>query len=188
MAPRRRPRSRWCSKPCCCSGSCGDGWACTCWRSGRAAEPLCSSCPDLIRASIIFAKIFQFDGLPGHLARRRASRFCRAMTNLEVEIAEDPPLLRGPAAVDREVGAGDWGGVVAAEKQGEGCDLLGGDELLGRLRGQQHVVDYLLLGQVARLHGLRNLVLDQRRPDITRADAVAGDLEGRKLQRHRLGE
>src|SRR5229473_7353418 len=97
-------------------------------------------------------------------------------------------LLRGPAAVDREVGAGDLGGVVATEKQRQGCDLLGGDELLGRLRRQQHVVDDLLLGHATRLHGLWNLVLDQRRPDVTRADAVAGDLEGRNLQRHGLGE
>jgi len=39
-APRRRPRSRWCSKPCCCSGLCGDGSACTCWRSGSVVESL----------------------------------------------------------------------------------------------------------------------------------------------------
>ena len=36
----------------------------------------------------------------------------------------DAPLRRGPAAVDREVGAGDLGGIVAAEKQRQGGDLL----------------------------------------------------------------
>src|SRR5450432_1068626 len=36
MAPQPRRRSRWCSKPCCCSGSYGSGWACTCWRLARA--------------------------------------------------------------------------------------------------------------------------------------------------------
>src|ERR1700737_308757 len=40
-----------------------------------------SSCPDLIRASIILRKsLCEEDGLPGHLGRRRASRFCPAMT------------------------------------------------------------------------------------------------------------
>src|ERR1700737_2385470 len=41
-----------------------------------------SSCPDLIRASINLRKkdSYEADGLPGHLARRRASRFCPAMT------------------------------------------------------------------------------------------------------------
>ena len=91
-------------------------------------------------------------------------------------------LLRGPAAVDRVVGAGDLGGVVAAQEQRQRCDLLRGDELLGRLRLEQHVLDDLLLGHVARLHGVGDLVLDQRRPDIAGADAVAGDLVGRKLR------
>jgi uncharacterized membrane protein YfcA len=95
-------------------------------------------------------------------------------------------LLRGPAAVDREIGAGDLGGIVAAQEQRKGCDLFRRHELLGRLRVEEHVLDDLLLGHVARLHGLRDLVLDQRRPDIARADAVAGDFEGRKLQRHRF--
>jgi hypothetical protein len=39
------------------------------------------SCPDLIRASInLRNKFFKEDGSPGHLARRRASRFCPVMT------------------------------------------------------------------------------------------------------------
>ena len=97
-------------------------------------------------------------------------------------------LLCGPAAVDRVIGAGDLGGVVAAEKQRERRHLVRGHELLGWLRFQQHVVDDLLLGQVACLHGFRDLVLDQRRPDIAGRDAVAGDPVGRKLQRNRLGQ
>src|ERR1700728_2388988 len=50
-------------------------------------------------------------------------------------------LLRGPAAVDREVGAGDLRRIIAAQEQRQGRNLLGGDELLGRLRFQQNVVD-----------------------------------------------
>ena len=48
-------------------------------------------------------------------------------------------LLRGPAAVDRQIGAGDLGGIVAAQEQRQRCDLLRGHELLGRLRVEQHV-------------------------------------------------
>src|SRR5579859_7295969 len=101
---------------------------------------------------------------------------------------EELSLLRGPAAVDREIGAGDLRSIVAAEVQRQGSDLVRGDELLGRLRGEQHVLDDLLLGHVARLHRLRDLMLDQRGPDIAGRDAVAGDLELRKLERDRLGE
>src|SRR6185437_2920084 len=75
-------------------------------------------------------------------------------------------LLRGPAAVDREVGAGDLRRVIAAQEQRQSRDLLRGDELLGRLGFEENVVDDLFLGHVARLHGVRNLMLDQRRPDI----------------------
>src|SRR6478735_10111912 len=70
-----------------------------------------------------------------HRARRRRD-----------PVAGHDKSLRGPAAVDRIVGAGDLGGVVAAQKQRESCDLLGSHELLGRLRLKQHVLDDLLLG------------------------------------------
>ena len=66
--------------------------------------------------------------------------------------------------------------------------MLGRDEFFGRLRGQQHVVDDLLFGEIARIHGIGDLFLDQRRPDIAGADTVTGDLEARKLERHGLGE
>ncbi len=46
-AALRRPRRRGgdldlarCSRPCCCSGLCGGGSDCTCWRSGSATESL----------------------------------------------------------------------------------------------------------------------------------------------------
>src|ERR1700759_4421933 len=54
-------------------------------------------------------------------------------------------LLRGPATVDGVVRAGDLGGIVAAKEQRKRCDLVRGDELLGRLGRQQHVLDDLLL-------------------------------------------
>src|SRR3984957_2443254 len=100
----------------------------------------------------------------------------------------EPRLLRGPTAVDRYVGAGDLGRRIRAEKDRQRRHLLDGDELLGGLRRQQHVVLDLLLGHVAGLHGFGNLLLDQRRPDIAGADAVGGGAERRQLERHRLGE
>ena len=78
---------------------------------------------------------------------------------------DDGALLRGPAAVDREVGAGDLRRVVAAQEQRQRRDLLRGDEFLGRLRVQQHVLDDLLLGHAARLHGLRE---SDARPEASR--------------------
>src|SRR5262245_6036597 len=42
-------------------------------------------------------------------------------------------LLRGPAAVDRIVGAGDGGGVLACEECRQSCHLLHGHELIGWL-------------------------------------------------------
>src|SRR6185312_15195122 len=36
MVLRLRPRSRWRSRRCCCSGSCAGGSDCTCWRSASA--------------------------------------------------------------------------------------------------------------------------------------------------------
>ena len=41
MALRRRPRSRWRSRRCCCSGSCAGGSDCTCWRSASADRGGC---------------------------------------------------------------------------------------------------------------------------------------------------
>ena len=40
----------------------------------------------------------------------------------------------------------------------------------------------------ARLHGVGDLLLDQRRPDVAGADAVDGDAVGRDFERHRLGQ
>ena len=64
-------------------------------------------------------------------------------------------------------------------------DLFDGDELLGGLRFEQHIVDDLLLRQSARFHGVGNLLLDQRRPDIAGADAIDGNAVCRDLQRGR---
>ena len=57
----------------------------------------------------------------------------------------------GPAAVDRDVGAGDLRRIVAAEEQRQRAHLIG-DEFLGRLgfQGSTPRIDPLL-GQVARL-------------------------------------
>src|SRR3954447_17311150 len=102
--------------------------------------------------------------------------------------APKTPLPGGPATIDRKVGTGDLGGIVATQEQRQCCDLLGSNEFLGRLGFQEHIVNDLLLSEIARLHGVRNLLFDERRPDVAGADAVASDLEGRKLERHGLAE
>src|SRR3984957_13610280 len=91
--------------------------------------------------------------------------------------------LRGPAAVDREIGAGDRLRHVGAKIDGEARNLFDRDEFLGRLRRQNHVALDLLFGYAARFRGIRYLLLDQRRPHITGADAVAGDAESRGFER-----
>jgi hypothetical protein len=105
------------------------------------------------------------------------------------ELVRISTALRGrPAAVDREVGAGDLRGVLAAQEQRQRSHLLDRDEFLRRLGREQDVVDHLIPIYVARLHRVRDLLLHQRRPDVAGADAVAGDLRPGELQRHRLGE
>src|SRR3984957_5731777 len=96
--------------------------------------------------------------------------------------------LRGPAAVDREIGAGDRLRHVGAKIDGEARHFFDGDEFLGRLRRQNHVALDLFFGYAARFRGIRYLLLDQRGPYITGADAVAGHAEGGKLERDSLGQ
>ena len=96
--------------------------------------------------------------------------------------------MRGPAAVDGQGGAGDRGGGVRAEEGGKGADLLGLDELLGRLRREHHLVDHLVLGDAARLRGIRDLLLDQGRQDVAGADGVCRDAVLRTFEGQDLGE
>src|SRR5580692_10556102 len=85
---------------------------------------------------------------------------------------------RGPAAVDRKIGAGDRLRGVGAEINGKARDLVDGDEFLGRLRRQNHIALDLFFRHAARFRRIGNLLLDQRRPDVAGADAVAGDAKG----------
>ena len=83
--------------------------------------------------------------------------------------------VRGPAAVDRQRGAGDRGGSVAAQEHGERTDLLDRCEAFVRLLLQEDVADHLLPWDVMGPGLLGDLLLDQRRPDVAGADGVAGD-------------
>src|SRR5438105_13152030 len=96
--------------------------------------------------------------------------------------------LRGPAALDGQHGAGDRRGIVGAEKRGQRGHLLDGDEFLGRLRGEQHVADHVFMADAAGARGVGDLLLDERRQHITRADGVDGDAGFSDLERHRLRE
>src|SRR5579871_1021765 len=161
MAPRPRPRSRSSSRRCCCSTSYASGSGFTCWRSENAPELVIAGLDPAIHQKFFFRKGW----MPGSSPGMTTSKFLTLNA-----------LLRRPAAVDRQVGPGDLGCIVAAQEQRQRSDLLDGDELLGRLCIQQHVVDDLLLRHIACLHGVGNLLLHQRRPDIAGADAIAGDL------------
>jgi hypothetical protein len=59
-----------------------------------------------------------------------------------------------------------------ARKVASRGDFLDLDELLGRLRVQQHVADHLGLGDAACLRRIGNLFFDERRPHVARADRV----------------
>ena len=71
-------------------------------RGGRCK--LISSCPALCRASTSLQRIgIERRGWPGRLARRRASRFCPAMTRkCHAFPPRHPPPLRHPLALRRE--------------------------------------------------------------------------------------
>ncbi len=68
-----------------------------------------------------------------------------------------------------------------ARKTVECRDLIDRYELLGWLRGEQHVPDHLLFGDAARLGSIGNLLFYQRRQHVAWAngvdrDAALGDL------------
>src|ERR1700716_1187457 len=90
-----------------------------------------SSCAGLTRVSITLRKAFLLDGLPGHLARRRASRFCPAMTTVRTTASA---RLQHVAAVVFLCRAG-----VQRIEFGEACDV--GFRHLDRIRQQQPLDD-----------------------------------------------
>ena len=75
-----------------------------------------------------------------------------------------------------------WAAASEQRKTTKAATSSGADEALGRLGGEKHVVDDLLAGQAAGGHGVGDLPLDQRRPDIARADAVDRHARGGQLQ------
>ena len=96
--------------------------------------------------------------------------------------------VRGPAPVDRQQGAGDRGCIVGAEEGGEGGDLRDFDELFGRLRRQQYVLHHRFFAGPAGPRLFGNLLLNERRQDMPRADGVGGDAVFRQFKRHSLGQ
>src|SRR3954454_8867762 len=94
----------------------------------------------------------------------------------------------GPAAVDRQRRAGDRSRGLAREEDRQRADLLDGREALVRLLREQHVADHLLAWDPMRLRLAFDLRLDERRPDVARADGVAGDVLLGGLERRHLGE
>src|SRR5436190_16174627 len=96
--------------------------------------------------------------------------------------------VRGPAPVDRQHRARDRSRCIGAQKCRELGDLLDGDELTRRLRREQDVAHDLLLGDSSRFRRVRDLLLDERRPDVARAYGVYGDSVLGDFERGRLSE
>ena len=72
----------------------------------------------------------------------------------------------GPATVDRNIGSGDLRRRIRAQKHRQRCDLIDGDKFLRWLRFEQHVMDHLIARQMTCFHRRRDLLFDERRPDI----------------------
>jgi hypothetical protein len=75
--------------------------------------------------------------------------------------------VRGPAAVDRQCDAGDRGCGFARQEHRERPDLLDGGEPLVRLLREQDIADDLLAWDAVRLGLAFDLLLDQRRIEIS---------------------
>src|SRR5437870_4674122 len=73
-----------------------------------------------------------------------------------------------PPSVHAEVCPRDRRSIVTAQEQGEGGDLFGRDECLGRLGGEQNVIHDLLPRQATGFHCVWDLVLHQLSPDVPR--------------------
>src|SRR4051812_34172561 len=96
--------------------------------------------------------------------------------------------MRGPAAVDRQRSPGDRSRGFAREEDRQRADLLDGREALVRLLREKHVADHLLARDPMRLRLAFDLRLDERRPDVARADGVAGDVLLGRLERRHLSQ
>ena len=98
------------------------------------------------------------------------------------------PLFGHPTAIHVVIGACDIPRLMTAQEQRQSGQIFGLDKLLGRLAHQHHIVDHLFARHPACFHRIGDLILDQRRPDITGADAVCGNAMRRQFQRKRLGQ
>src|SRR5829696_2367506 len=96
--------------------------------------------------------------------------------------------MRGPAAVDRQRRPDDQSRGFAPEEDLQLADLLDGGEALMRLLGEEHVADHLFARDPMRLRLVFDLRLDEGRPDVARADRIAGDVLLGRLERRHLGE
>src|SRR5260221_4817958 len=83
--------------------------------------------------------------------------------------------MRRPAAIDRQSGTGDRGGVIAAQERHQGADFRGLGEGLVRLLGQQDVADDLVAIDAMGLGLVLDLLLDQWRPDVAGANGIGAE-------------
>ena len=98
------------------------------------------------------------------------------------------PVARGPALVEGDRRAGERLAVGADQERDDVRDLGGLDQLLDRVRREDHLLEHLLLGEVVRLGLVGDLLLDERRADVAGAYGGGGDPVAGALERERLAQ
>ena len=103
--------------------------------------------------------------------------------------AEDDRLERAhrarPAQVHGHRRAGERAPVRAEQEGHDAGDLLGLDQPLDGVRGEDDLLEHLLLGDAVRLRLVGDLLLDQRRADEAGADRAGEDAVLGALERER---
>ena len=94
--------------------------------------------------------------------------------------------VRRPAAVHGQCCAGDRASARSAEEHRQRPKLIDFRKALVRLRCQKDVAHHLLTSYATCPGRVLDLILDQRRPDVTRTDRVAGNVVLGTLERHGL--
>src|SRR5260370_2624219 len=94
-----------------------------------------------------------------------------------------PCSVRCPAAVYGYRAAGDAGGSLRAEKGDVGGHLVWLQQAVDRRLSDHDLLHHLVFGDAVQLRLAGDLLLDEGRPHVGGADAVAGPLVLRALQR-----
>ena len=83
--------------------------------------------------------------------------------------------MSGPSTIDRKGGTGNRGALLACQECRERSDLLDGGETLVRLLGEQDIPDNRLARDLVGFRLVVDMLFDEGRPNIARADGVSRD-------------